>query len=73
MDNELYSIKELKAAWNDANSCYRLYGTVVVDDDLHAGIIMDTLSDAIDRLKAKSRKKRNKKNRGKTSLMKNKK
>lgn len=54
MDNEPYSIEELKEALADAMDGYRHYGVIVVNNEYHEDIIIDVLNAEIDRLKAKS-------------------
>lgn len=65
MNKEPYTIEQLRAVRNIVARRYRWDEAAIIDDKLHEEIIMDTLNDAIDQLKAKSRKKR-KKNRNKT-------
>lgn len=61
MNNEPYSIDDLKEALADAMYDLSQYGWIVINDEYHQSIIIDVLNAEIDRLKAKSRKKRNKK------------
>lgn len=61
MDNEPYSIEELREALADAMDGYSHYGVIVINDEYHQFIILDLLNAEIKRREAKSRKKRNKK------------
>lgn len=61
MNNELYSIEELREALADAMYDLSQYGWIVINDEYHQSIIIDLLNAEIKRREAKSRKNRNKK------------
>lgn len=61
MDNEPYSIEELKETLADAMYDLSQYGWIVINDEYHQSIIIDVLNAEIKRREAKSRKNRNKK------------
>ena len=61
MDNEPYSVDDLREALADAMDGYNHYGVIVINNEYHEDIILDVLNAEIKRLETKSRKKRNKK------------
>lgn len=54
MDNEPYSIEELREALADAMDGYSHYGVIVINDEYHQFIILDLLNAEIKRREAKS-------------------
>ena len=61
MDNEPYSLDDLRETLVGIMYGFSQYGGIVINDEYHLFIIIDLLNAEIKRLEAKSRKKRNKK------------
>lgn len=61
MNNEPYSIDDVKEALDDAMIDYPHSGLICIINEYHSGTIIDVLNAEIKRLEAKSRKKHNKK------------